>query len=167
MDIFDRIGAQVEQVFEGLTSEELNQQPGPYANTIGWLTWHLTRSHDRNLSELAGREQLWIKDKWYARFDRQPDLGETGAGHSPEEAAAFKAPDEETILEYHRAVVELAGDYINNRLSETDLDREAESPTFGNVATVERRLLGIISEGFQHAGQAAYVRGLIKGRGWR
>ena len=34
------------------------------------------------------------------------------------------------------------------------------------MATVRRRLLGIISEGLQHVGQAAYVRGLLKGKGW-
>ncbi len=49
MDIFDRIGLQLEQVLEGLTPDELNRQPAPGVNTIGWLTWHLTRSHDRNI----------------------------------------------------------------------------------------------------------------------
>ena len=61
-DTFTRISEELELVLDGLTPDELNRQPASGANTIGWLTWHLTRSHDRNLSELAEREQLWIKD---------------------------------------------------------------------------------------------------------
>src|SRR5215468_3924699 len=32
---------------EGLTVEDLHAQPGPASNSIAWLAWHLTRSHDR------------------------------------------------------------------------------------------------------------------------
>ena len=166
MDIFDRIAEQLEEVLEGLTPDELNRQPASDANTIGWLTWHLTRSHDRNMSEIVGKEQLWIEDKWYARFNRAPDPAETGVGHSSEDATAFRLPDSKTLLEYHRAVLELARRYISDTLSETELRRETESPTLGNIATVHRRLLGVISEGLQHVGQAAYVRGMLKGEGW-
>ena len=166
MDIFDRIAEQLEEVLEGLTPDELNRQPASDANTIGWLTWHLTRSHDRNMSEIVGKEQLWIEDKWYARFNRAPDPAETGFGHSSEAVAVFRAPDGKTVLEYHRAILERIKDYIINTLSETELDREVYSPTFRNTNTVRRRLLSVISDGFQHLGQAAYVRGLIKGQGW-
>ena len=80
---------------------------------------------------------------------------------------AFKSPDSKTILGYHRAVVELAKQYVTNNLSETDLKRKTRSPTLKNVTTVKWRLIGIISEGLQHVGQAAYVRGQLEGRGWR
>jgi len=45
-------------------------------------------------------------------------------------------------------------------------DREAYSPTFQNIVVVHQRLVGILSEGLQHVGQAAYVRGLLNGHGW-
>lgn len=162
-----RISEELERVLDGLTVDELNQQPRPDCNSIGWLAWHLTRSHDRNMSEIVGKEQLWIRDKWYARFNRAPDPAETGVGHSSEDAAAFRSPDGKTILEYHHAVLERIKDYVSNTLSETELKRESKSPTLGTVSTVRRRLVGVISEGFQHVGQAAYVRGLLKGKGWR
>ena len=165
-DLFVRISQELEEVLEGLTVDELNQQPRPDCNSIGWLAWHLTRSHDRNTSELLAEEQLWIKDNWHARFNRAPDPADTGFGHSSEDMAAFRSPDSKTLLEYHHATLELAKRYINDTLSETELKRENESPTFGNVATVRRRLLGIISDGLQHVGQAAYVRGLLQGKGW-
>ena len=166
MDIFERISQELEGVLDGLTVDEINQQPRPDCNSIGWLAWHLTRSHDRNMSELMGKEQLWISDGWHAKFNRPANPAETGVGHSSEEAAAFKAPDSNTLLEYHQAVLERIQDYVNNTLSETELKRESVSPTFGNVNPVRRRLAGVIWDGLQHVGQAAYVRGLLKGKGW-
>ncbi len=165
-DIFTRISLELERVLEGLTVDDLNQRPSADCNSIGWLAWHLTRSHDRNITELAGEEQLWIKDNWHAKFNRAPDPTDTGTGHSSEDVAAFRSPDSKTLLEYHRAVLELAKRYISGTLSETELKRESASPTFGNVATVRRRLVGVVNDGLQHAGQAAYVRGLLKGKGW-
>lgn len=165
-DLFVRISQELEQVLEGLTVDELNKKPAPDGNSVGWLAWHLTRSHDRNTSELLAEEQLWTKDKWHARFDRAPDPADTGFGHSSEDIAAFRSPDSKTLLQYHLAVLELVKGYISGTLSETDLEREVESPTLGNIATVRARLVGIISEGLQHVGQAAYVRGLLEGKGW-
>ena len=165
-DLFVRISQELERVLEGLTVDELNQRPTPDCNSIGWLAWHLTRSHDRNISELAAEEQLWIKDNWHAKFNRAPDPTDTGFGHSSEDIAVFRSPDSKTLLEYHLAVLELAKCYTSGKLSETDLKREVESPTLGNVAMVRARLAGVISEGLQHVGQAAYVRGLLKGKGW-
>ncbi|HEY32691.1 MAG TPA: DinB family protein [Dehalococcoidia bacterium] len=165
-DLFVRISQELERVLEGLSTDDLNRQPSPDSNSIGWLAWHLTRSHDRNMSEIAGEEQLWIKDKWYLKFNRAPDPSETGVKHSPKEAAAFRSPDSATILEYHRAVVERIQNYINSRLSETELERESHSPTLGMTRPVEARLIGVINEGLQHVSQAAYARGLLKGKGW-
>jgi len=166
MDIFMRISQEMEGLLNGLTVEVINQQPRPDCNSIAWLTWHLTRSHDRNMSEVAGKEQLWISDGWHARFNLPPNPAETGYGHSTEEAAAFRAPDSNTLLEYYRAVLERIQDYVSGTLSETELKRESESPTFGSVNPVRKRVAGVISDGLQHVGQAAYARGLLKGKGW-
>jgi len=166
MDIFTRISEELERVLDGLTVDDLNQQPRPDCNSIGWLAWHLTRSQDRNMSEIAGEEQLWIKGKWHARFNRSPDPAETGYGHSTGDAAAFLSPDSATLLEYHRAVLEEIKRYISNNLSEGELERESYSPTLDNTNLVGRRLPGVINDSLQHVGQAAYVRGLLKGKGW-
>lgn len=166
INLFERMAQELEQTLNGLTVDDLNQQPSPGGNSIGWLAWHLTRSHDRNISELAGKEQLWTSQEWYAKFDREPDPSETGFGHSAEEAAAFRSPGSRVILDYHQAVVTRIKDYISSQLSEAELDRDAYSPTLNMTAPVSRRLLGVINDAYQHLGQAAYVRGLIKGWGW-
>ena len=166
MEQFRRISQELEKVLEGLTADDLNHQPAPDCNSIGWLAWHLTRSHDRNITELAAEEQAWIKDRWYLKFGRAPNAAETGVGHTSEDIAAFKSPEGRVLLEYHRAVLERIENYINNKLSESELEREAHSPTLRTTFPVSRRLVGVISEGFQHVGQAGYVRGLLKGKGW-
>ena len=165
MEVYSSAGEQVEKIVEGLTPDELNKQPAPGANTVGWLIWHLTRSFDRNFSEIAGKEQLWIADGLYKKFGRAADPNETGYGHTPEEAASFKAPDSRTLLEYHKAIQERIKDYIST-LTESELDRESTSPTHGNTMPVYQRLLGLVNDGWQHVGQAAYVRGLITKQGW-
>ena len=166
LDLFLRISQDCERVLDGLDTHELHQQPLLNSNTIAWLIWHLTRSHDRNISELAAQEQIWITEGWHAKFNRPPGPGETGFGHSAEDTAAFRALDGRALLDYHRAVVDRIRHYILHSMTEDDLDRDAYSPTFRDTSTVRRRLVGIVSEGFQHVGQAAYGRGVIDGHGW-
>jgi len=166
MDVFLRISRELERVLDGLTVDDLNQRPSSDCNSIGWLAWHLTRSHDRNMTELAGEEQLWIKGGWHAKLNRAADPADTGFGHSSEDVAAFRSPESQILLEYHRAVLERIQGYISGRLSAAELARESESPTLGTLSPVRTRLVGVINDSLQHVGQAAYVRGLLKGKGW-
>jgi len=161
-----RIAQELERVLDGLTVEDLNQQPRPDCNSIGWLAWHLTRSQDRAIEELAGQEQVWTRYRWYSVFNRPPDPTDTGYGHSPEDVAAFRAPDGKTLFEYHMLVLEETKRYLSTVLSETDLEREFENPAIPRAPTVYARILGVINDNLQHVGQAAYVRGLLKGKGW-
>ena len=81
------------------------------------------------MSELIGDEQLWIKDKWYAKFNRTPDLGETGVGHTAHQEKDFASPPIEVVMAYHREVLDRIESYIEKGLTETDLDRQVHSPT--------------------------------------
>ncbi|MDD5191345.1 MAG: hypothetical protein PHE50_09945 [Dehalococcoidales bacterium] len=67
--------------------------------------------------ELMGKEQLWISDKWYLKFSRLPDPGETGVGHTTEQARSFISPEINVIMDYHRAVVQRIEEYIINQLN--------------------------------------------------
>jgi len=166
VDGFGRVPEFLENVLEGLTQDELNWQPRPDCNSIGWLVWHLTRQQDVQIASLMGEEQLWVKDKWYAKFNRQTEANDIGFGHTPEQATAFKSPEAKTLLDYNHTVVERSKKYIRS-LSETDLDRELDEPWFQPIPTVGVRLISILDDSVLHAGQAAYVRGLRQGRGWQ
>jgi hypothetical protein len=165
LDIYVRLFQEFELVLKGLTSEELNYQPNPHSNSIGWLVWHTIRSQDRLNADLFGEEQLWIREKWYIKFNRKADPKDTGNGHSTSQVAEFRAPEVQIYLDYYQAVFERTKLYITTRLSSSDLQREVTSPTLGTTVTVESRLLGTINN-FQHVGQAGYVKGMLKGIGW-
>jgi hypothetical protein len=165
LDVFLRLRNELELVLEGLTVEELNHQPEPRSNSIGWLIWHSIRSQDRMNADLFAEEQLWISEKWHAKFNRQADPKDTGVGHSIVQVADFRAPDVQTYLQYYQAVFARTREYILTRLSSTDLEREVVSLTLGITTTVELRLIGTINN-FQHIGQAGYIKGMLKGKGW-
>jgi hypothetical protein len=166
LDSFQRQAQELQKVVEGLTEDDLNRQPAPDCNSIGWLVWHVTRSVDRNMSELMGEEQLWIKDKWHTRFGREPDPNETGVGHTTEQAKEFRSPSANVIMDYHKAILSKVEDYINRRLTDGELSRENFSPTFKKTSIVEDIIAGQFWHGMHHVGQAGYIRGLLKGKGW-
>ena len=165
-EIFERISQELEQALDGLTIDDLNRTPCPGCNTIGWLTWHLTRSQDNAIANISGEEQLWTKDNWYARFNRTPNPKDTGYGHSLEDVAAFSSPDASTLLEYHYAVLGQSKRYITGKLSETELDREFDPPANPAIKNVRTRLMRTINDNMQHLGQVTYVCGILKGWGW-
>jgi len=156
----------VERALDGLTQEDLNWQPRPDCNSIGWTTWHLTRCLDGLNSSIMNEEQLWTKDGWHTRFNRSPDPDDTGYGHSPEQVAAFKSPDIETLLNYYRAVLEKSMRCLTI-LSSSDLSREIDDPWSQLFPTVGARLIIALDEILQHAGQVCYIRGLLQGKGWQ
>lgn len=166
IDGYGRIPKFLENVLKGLTDDDLNWQPRHDCNSIGWLIWHLTRQQDAQTASLAGEEQLWITDEWYAKFNRQPEPDDIGFGHSPEQVSEFKSPEAKILLDYNQAVVKRSKQYIRS-LSETDLDRELNEPWFQPLPTVGVRLVSILDDSTVHVGQAAYVRGLRQGKGWQ
>lgn len=166
IDTYQRLSQEFENILDGLTLEDLHQRPAPDANTIGWLLWHTARSLDRTVGDVMLGEQLWIRDKWYEKFGRRPDPNETGWGHSFEEVGKFRVPDIKTLRDYQRAVIEVSIKYIKE-LTEEELDRQCPLSTHpGTMVSAGNRIIGNIGEHFQHVGQAAYIRGLLKGQGW-
>jgi len=166
IDGYQRVPLFLEAVVKGLSRDELRWQPRHDCNSIGWLFWHLSRQQDAQVASLVGEEQLWIKEAWYTQFHRPGAPEDVGFGHTPEEVAAFEPPDGPLLLDYHRAVMERTKRYLRS-LSGADLDRELDEPWFQPVPTVGVRLVSILDDCCLHAGQAAYVRGLMQGKGWQ
>jgi uncharacterized damage-inducible protein DinB len=161
-DGYDRIAQVLRRALDGLSREELDAQPKADCNSIGWLAWHLTRVQDNHLADLEGVEQLWTGDGWHARFDRPADPADVGWGHTPEQVAAFRSPDAQTLLDYHLAVSERTKRYFGS-LAAADLDRELNEPRYQPLPTVGVRIISVLADNLQHAGQAAYVRGYLRG----
>jgi len=155
----------LERALDGLTPDDLDKQPHPDSNSMGWLTWHLTRYQDDRIAEFMREDQLWVSERWYAQFNRSEDPKDTGIGHSSEEVREFRSPGVATLLGYHRAVRERTKLYILS-LSLADLDREISDPRFQRQPKLGGYLVGVLSDNLQHAGQVAYLRGFLKGKGW-
>jgi hypothetical protein len=165
-DGYGRILEIMERVLDGLFGEDLNWQPRPDSNSIGWLAWHLTRVQDDHIASLMGEEQLWVKDGWHARFNRPADVKDMGFGHTPEDLAAFRAPGADILLAYHQAVLTRSQAFFPT-LSPANLDRELNEPWYQPPTTVGVRIVSVLGDNLEHAGQMAYVRGLRQGLGWQ
>jgi len=165
-DALERIKGILQRVLMGLPNDDLHRQPRHDCNPIAWLAWHLTRVQDDHLSNLAVREQAWTADGWHARFGMEADPHNLGGGHTPSQVAAFRTPDAQTLLDYHNAVLERSKAYLET-LATADLDRVLDEPQWQTPVTVGVRLMSVINDNTQHAGQAAYLRGLFHGLGWQ
>lgn len=165
IDGYGRVLEVIEPALKGLTRADLDQQPCADCNSIGWIVWHLTRGQDSQIADLSGKEQLWIRDGWHAKFKRPAEAGDTGFGHTSEQVAAFKSPGAETLLNYYRATFEESKAYLMG-LTETDLGRQLAEPWFNPPPTVGVRIVSIMADCLEHAGEVAYLRGLLKGKGW-
>lgn len=166
VDGFGRVLEVLERALPGVSPEMLSKQPSADTNSMGWLAWHLTRLQDHHVSDLMGEEQIYIKDGWYAKFGRPAQTQDIGSGHTPAQVAAFKSPDPEVFIDYYRAVFDRTVRYIRG-LSLDDLDRELNEPQYTPLPTVGVRLISVLADDLQHAGQLAYVRGLLEGMGWQ
>jgi uncharacterized damage-inducible protein DinB len=158
-DALGRIREIVHQVADGLTAEQLAYRPQPSANSIGWLLWHLTRVQDDHVAEVAGAEQAWTADGWARRFDLPFDDAAHGYGQSPEEVAAVRVQSPDLLTGYHDAVCERSLNFVRT-VTDVDLDRIVDE-RWDPPVTLGVRLVSVLADDLQHAGQAAYVRGLI------
>jgi uncharacterized damage-inducible protein DinB len=156
---YSQIGETLRAAVEGLSPDQLAQRPGPDANPIGWLAWHALRVQDDHLAEVAGTGQVWTAQGFAGRFALPVDDAATGYGMSSEEVAAVRVPSADLLLEYADAVLARSREFLGG-LSDDDLDRVVDE-RWDPPVTLGVRLVSVLSDDLQHAGQAAYVRGLL------
>lgn len=158
-DGFGRVGEMVQEVVEGLTPEQLALRPAEGANPIAWLVWHLSRGEDAQVAEVFGVAQVWPAQGWDERFGLPLPPSSTGYGHSPREVDAVRAPAD-LLLGYQRAVQEQTLRLLAD-VTAGDLDRIVDD-SWDPPVSLGVRLVSVLSDDLQHAGQAAYVRGLLE-----
>ncbi len=164
-DALSRVSEVVHAVLEGLGAEELAYRPGPKANSIGWLVWHLTRVQDDHIAHVAGVEQTWTAAGWSARFALPFDDAAIGYGQSSDEVAALQVSSGDLLREYYEAVHARSVAFVRT-LTDADLDRVVDE-RWDPPVTLGVRLVSVIDDDAQHAGQAAYVRGILPAAGSR
>jgi uncharacterized damage-inducible protein DinB len=158
---FSRVPDLVDGAVADLDASQLATLPEGVGNSVGWLVWHLTRVEDAQVAEVAGRDQLWVAEGWAERFGMAPDPGNHGYGHSLEQVAAVRPESGELLVDHLAAVHARTVEYLDT-LAEDDLDRIVDD-NWDPPVTLGVRLVSVVDDEVQHAGQAAYVRGLLLG----
>ena len=163
-DAFGRVHETVHEAVDGLTPGQLVFRPDSGANSIAWLVWHLTRIQDDHIADVAGTGQVWMSTRngpsWADRFGLPFAASATGYGHGSEAVAAVQIESGELLTGYYDAVHEETLRYVAG-LTDPDLDRVVDK-AWDPPVTLGVRLVSVINDDLQHAGQAAYLRGIIE-----
>lgn len=159
LELYGRIPPLARHAVDGLDLDRLTEAPAPGANPIAWLLWHRARVQDHHVAELLGVDQLWTTGDWAHRFGLSPDPSNTGYGHSAEEVAAVRPERPEALLEYLDAVDGRTRAMLESVVP-ADLDRVVDR-RWDPPVTLGVRLVSVADDCLQHAGQAAYARGLL------
>jgi hypothetical protein len=161
LDGFEHVRSTVRRAVDGLDADGLTFRVDVEANTVAWLVWHLIRVQDDHIAEVAGSEQVWTADGWAARFGLPFEVGAIGYGQSSDEVGAVQAPAE-VLLGYSEAVLDRTAQYLAT-LTEADLDRIVDE-NWSPPVTLAVRLVSVLNDDLQHAGQAAFVSGVVRRR---
>lgn len=163
LDAFTRVHDSLHRTLADLTQKELTQEPHP---SIGWLAWRLSRIMDNIVSRFAGREQLWIGDGWAARFGMPPEPLDFGraATHTREQVRAFRA-SADLLLAYHDATYQSMKTYLETLTAE-DLARVLDEPQYQPLPTVAVRIVSVLENAMNNAGQIGYLKAYHRLGGW-
>jgi uncharacterized protein DUF664 len=159
LELYGRIPPLAHDAIAGLDVDLLTEAPAPGANTIAWLVWHLTRVQDHHVAELLDRQQVWEDGTWAQSFGLEPEPSNTGYGHSAAEVVTLHPEAPSALLDYLGAVDARTRGMLEGLVAD-DLERIVDRRWHPPV-TLGVRLVSVADDCLQHAGQAAYVRGLL------
>ena len=164
VDAFGRIRETVSDTIHGLTPAQLAYRVDADANPISWLIWHLTRIQDDHIAAAFGVPQVWSAD-WAVRFGLPASSMETGYGHDALQVATIaQAVSSSALLgDYHEATYQQTVKLVSG-VTDADLDRVVDT-SWRPPVTLGVRLVSVINDDMQHAGQAAFVHGILLHRG--
>ena len=160
VDGFGRVREIVHDVLDGLTDADLLYRVDPAANSICWRIWHLTRVQDDHVAGAGGLTQVWLSD-WEKRFGLPLDPLDIGYGHTSDEVAAVVAPAR-LLAGYHDATYEQTIAFLGT-LTEDDMSKIVDR-NWRPPVTMAVRLVSVLTDDLEHAGQAAFIRGIIERR---
>ncbi len=157
-DAFQKEHEFLMDALSGLTTEEQAWRAGPDANSITWILWHMLRVEDMWFQFFIQRKsEIWERDGWNAKFGLP--TRDNGFGHTSEQVAAFPTLDLAELIGYGDAVRAETLDYLRGVTPEEFERVPREQRPEMSVAAIFRQVIG---EVYQHQGQIAYLKGLLR-----
>ena len=155
-DAFGRVQETVHEAVDGLSDGQLAARLDGDANSIAWLCWHLARVQDDHLAYAFGVDQVW--PGFAERFGLPFGPGATGYGHTSRQVGEVRISGE-LLTDYHDAVHAQTVALVSG-VTDGDLARVVDE-RWDPPVTLSVRLVSVISDCLQHAGQAAFIRGIL------
>lgn len=162
MDTFQLLEQSLERAIGDLKPYEVTWRPSPWANSIGFTLWHMTRAEDRWVHKFAQNlPEVFSSGGWARRWNIDPE--ENGVSYTVDKLAAFPTPPLEELSQYHQQVRQSTLDFLA-RLTPDNLDQPVlvENPQRKGY-TIGRMFSRLLWEVGQHVGQICYLRGLQRG----
>ncbi|MEU6366866.1 DUF664 domain-containing protein [Streptomyces sp. NPDC046931] len=160
IDAYNRIREEVHAAVDGLDPDDLNARPTGESNSIAWLVWHLARVQDDHIADAFDLDQVWLSQDWEKRFALDLPRRDIGYGHTPAKVAKVRVDSGDLLTGYYDAVHEQTLGALRE-LAAKDLERIVDE-RWDPPVSLGVRLVSVLSDDLQHAGQAAYVRGLLQ-----
>ena len=161
LESFGRIPDYLHDVLDGIDPELLVRQPvvdGHPNNSIGWIVWHIGRMADAQLADITGSPEVHA-DGWAERLGVPYPAATHGYGQTAADVSRFAVTSPDALTGYydavHARIVTVLGE-----LEPEDLNRVVDD-RWDPPVTALVRLVSVVDDAAQHAGQAAYVKGLL------
>jgi hypothetical protein len=102
---------------------------------------------------------VWTSAGWFERFGLPFDPRATGYAHSSADVAAVTVESGDLLVGYYDAVHDQTIRFVE-RITDSGLDRIVDE-SWDPPVTLGVRLVSVINDNDQHAGQAAFVHGIV------
>ena len=156
----NRVGGVLHRAVGGLAPGQLTWRADPEANTIAWLAWHAARGEDAQVADVAGTEQVWTAQGWAEpvraavrrrrhRVRSGQRRGRPGAGDRGRAARLLRrggGSDEGVPWVGWGWPISIGW----------------STSGWDPPVTLGVRLVSVVSDSLQHAGQASFLRGLLE-----
>lgn len=152
----------------GLTDAQLRWRPGPDANHVGFLLFHIFRAEDRYAHRwLSQKGEVWFKQGYAARHKlpvQPPDQDSplnSGNSWTSQQVGDFQVPPLKDLLAYADAVRKSSVEVVRG----VDITRlnDRPNPKLPDM-TVTRYLQNCFSHEIEHQAQVEYILGLMNSK---
>jgi hypothetical protein len=158
LDTLGRIREAGNQVLDDTPEDLLGTPPAPGTNTIAWLLWHIARGIDEQVAGVMGHDAVWEAGGWRERFALPLPADTHGYGMSFDEVLLVQT-SARNLRGYLDATCDAAAEALRS-VTDADLDRVVDEH-WDPPVTLAVRLVSVLDDATQHAGQAAYASGIL------